>query len=224
MELSALSTLTPLGDVESWSSQYVKVLGAKELTVTTFSDCQLTLYVYFSINGFDDGQVHKFTVGSSYQTFNLRVSLPWCKFKLENCSSKINSNLIISVISCKKFDLEDHKQGEDKHLDERKSGGFEEKENRYKSPLKSIFSRRKSNSAKQLPIGECKVPEHVPRNAILVGNWDSKLMVIPPPVNSLKETQLLAFVDNRFEWLIVNEQQREDDTMDTVKNVSWKFD
>lgn len=231
MEINALSCYQPLGDVESWSSQYVKCLGLKELTITTCSDVQLTLSVCFSINGYEDGQTHTFKV-HSWQSFNVRVSLPWCKFKLENKSGKPNNSLILSVISNKKIDLEEHneKKSVERTLSNDTHHQEEKEEGRFKSPLKSILNRRrKSNSHKSLPISSCKVPEHVPRGSLLVGDYNSGIKSIPPPIMGINDVQVLTCIDGKIEWTIFSAQDDDtvNDTMDTMRSsqsVKWRFD
>lgn len=224
MELNSLSLHNPLGDVNTWASQYVKVLGLKELTVTTYSDVALDLTILFSINGCDSqSQNHNFKlVAGNWNSFNVRISLPWCRFKLENKSGKNNNTLIMSVLSSKKIDVDDDKKLVENSKSEESIDEHHENDGRFKSPLRNILNRRrKSNSHKQLPV-TCKVPEYVPKGSLLIGDW-SGLKVVPPPVN-ISDLQVLTCVNGIVEWCIVNENEKDIDTMDTIKNVSWKFD
>lgn len=208
MEIEKLTRYTPLIDTNKWESEYVKVVTAKELTFTTNTDVCLTMYIVFSVDGKTDGQEHKFKLPSGWSSRNMRRSLPYCKVILINETGISNDILVLSVLSDKVI-----KQDPEKPPAEL----IEDHETRSKSPFRSILSRRKKSIPSNI-LQNCKVPEHVPKNALLCGDWDGKLKVIPPPISGIGEVQLLTFQNGSFEWIILSEDEKKD------KNVSWRFD
>lgn len=207
MEIETLSRCTPMLDTKEWNSEYAKVLHCREITFTTNVDVNLNLRVVFSVDGKHDGQEHKFKLTSGWSSRSIKRSLPYCKVVITNETGLINDTLTLSVIGDKAIKQEDKPPAE---------VVAEIEEHRSKSPFRSILSkRRKSIPAKQ--DTRCKVPEHVPNNGILVGDYGN-LKSIPPPIAGINEIQLLTFQNNKFEWVILTDDERKD------KNVSWRFD
>lgn len=213
-EIKELTHFNPLGSNLSWESSFVKVVEHKELTITTKADVNLELHINFSINGYDDGQLTTLKIlAGDWATRNIRRSLPYVKFTLKALSDKPNNELVLVVMGSKV--LEEKKISEKHQYNDNE----QPEEHRSKSPFKNILKGRRKSVGKVTDRCNCKIPEHVPRGAILVGDWDSKLKVIPPPVLGIPEVQLLTYCqDSGFEWQLLNLDDKYDKS---EKTVSW---
>jgi hypothetical protein len=223
MSLDKLKRFNGLADDEKeYIGEFVNVESFTQLRLTFYSDILLEVSIVFSPDSFSDAIVNTYKSNGSWQTLRLDIVLPYCKLVVRRISEASNRVLCVNVLARKTLDL--HKEEPKKEVEEEQHEHLET-EKRSKSPFRSILKRKESrgsntmnnnnNNSNKICVYDSRLPQFVPKNAILIGGYTGGNVVFIPPPTSDKYC-ILAYNNGQYAWV---DMEIEADH----KNVSWKI-
>jgi hypothetical protein len=206
-DIDKLKILTPLsGDEVSRETEYVNVSVYKYFRITSYSDIDLQLDIIFSFDGQNEGPVQINPLNHKWTTRKVEIILPYVKLRVTRAVAEIQENKLL-VVNILARSQSDESKKEEEHIDHVEQVKPVEPV-RSKSPFSSILKRGRSNSRSEskheqprsdkIQVHDSRIPEFLPRNAILVGGYSNSATIIPAPIDN---DSVLVFSSGKFVWM-----------------------
>ena len=187
---------------------YVNVSKYKHLRITSFSDCDLLLYVSFSHDGSTTGPTYDHQLkANQWSTRRVDIILPFIRLRVVRNEGVVNTNLVINCLGRYTPDPVEQSVVDNK-VDEMEP--VKDEQPRSKSPFRKFVEKRKSVVSSNAPsqkiaVSDERLPQFISRGSLLVGSFSNNLICIPPPEQGVDSH--LCYIDNSFQWVSISEKR-----------------
>jgi hypothetical protein len=191
-------------------TNYVDVSKYKHLRITSFSDCDLILYISFSHDGSTTGPTYDHPMkANQWATRRVDIILPYIRLRIVRNEGVVNTMLIVNSLG--RYTPESVEKIVDKPVDnEMEPVKDEQPQQRSKSPFRSLMTRKKSvvsqsNPSSQISVNDPRLPNYISKGCLLIGGFSGSVITVNPPDAGVDSH--LCFIDGSFVWTPISEKR-----------------